>query len=270
MPRNFFFLLLIFSFFIHELPAQISPDENKKIKVVAHRGASKFAPENTITAFLKAAEMGADYAEMDVRQTKDGHFIIIHDASIRRTTNGKGLVAEMTLEEIKALDAGAWFGKEFAGENVPTLREVLQAIKGKILPDLDFKAGNPEQFVQLLKEEGYLDEANVTFHGSWSNCKKVKQQTEELLIRPGSKTGAQGLSKLLEELDPPLVNIGRSAFSEYYVSLVQQKGKLAFVNALRRADNKRFMKRAIDANADFIQADKIDVLIGLLKERGLR
>jgi glycerophosphoryl diester phosphodiesterase len=240
--------------------------QTREIKVVAHRGASKFAPENTIAAFLKAAEMGAHYAEMDVRQTSDGHFIIMHDATVNRTTDGKGEVSAMTLKQIKELDAGSWFGSEFKGERIPTLRETLQAIKGKILPDIDFKAGDLEALVKLLDEEGYLTEGNVTFHGGRAEAKAVAELTDKLLIRPSSFDGARGLPKLIEEMDPPIVNIGKASFSEYYLVLIHQKEKLAFVNALRRGDTKKFMRRAIAAGADFLQADNLDILIPLVQE----
>ena len=88
--------------------------------VVGHRGTKKFAPENTVAAFNKAIEMGARSIEMDVRATKDGEFVVMHDPFVNRTTNGRGLVSQMTLAEIRALDAGSWFGPEFAGERVPT------------------------------------------------------------------------------------------------------------------------------------------------------
>lgn len=246
-----------------------SKKENR-ILIVAHRGASKFAPENTVAAFLKAHEMGADMCEMDVRQTKDGHFVIMHDRSVRRTTNGKGLVKEMTLAEIKSLDAGSYFGKEFAGEKVPTLREVLQAIKGKILPDLDLKDGNIEELVKLLDEEGYLADSNVTFHGSWNNANKIKALTDKVLVRPGSKSGEAGLDKLLQEVNPPIVNINWGGFTEYYVSAIQKNGKKAFVNTLRKADKQRNMIRAIEAGADYIQSDNLDILVPLVNAHNIK
>ena len=126
------------------------------VVVAGHRGNVKFAPENTIPAFLKAAELGADLVEMDIRETKDGYLVIMHDETVDRTTNGKGRVEELTLEEIKKLDAGEWFSPEFKGTRVPTLHEVLEAIKGKVLPDLDFKAGSPAKVIQEIKDAGLL------------------------------------------------------------------------------------------------------------------
>jgi glycerophosphoryl diester phosphodiesterase len=93
--------------------------------LVAHRGASKLAPENTMAAFRLAAEAGADIVELDVRLSADGHVVILHDGHVCRTTNGWGAVAGKTLAELKTLDAGGWFSPRFAGEPVPILAEVL-------------------------------------------------------------------------------------------------------------------------------------------------
>ncbi|WP_087972221.1 glycerophosphodiester phosphodiesterase [Oceanobacillus rekensis] len=99
---------------------------------VAHRGASGHAPENTISAFDKAVEMKADYIEIDVQMTQDGKIVAIHDTTVNRTTNGTGSVGDYTLEEIQQLDAGSWFGEEFAGEQIPTFEEILDRYRGKI------------------------------------------------------------------------------------------------------------------------------------------
>ncbi|MBP3370663.1 MAG: hypothetical protein J6L85_07915 [Clostridia bacterium] len=96
------------------------------IYVAAHRGWSEKYPENTMLAYRKAAELNVDQIEIDVRVTKDGQLVIIHDETVDRTTNGSGRVENMTLEEIRALDAGSWKGAEFAGERVPTFDEFLE------------------------------------------------------------------------------------------------------------------------------------------------
>lgn len=234
-----------------------------QIKIVAHRGGVIWGPENTIATFLIAADKGVDYLEMDVRQTKDGEFVLMHDKDVNRTTNGKGKVEDMTLAEIKALDAGSWFSDDFKGEKVPTLREVLRAIDGKLLPDLDFKAGDPEALVKLLEEEGFLDGRGVTMYsGSFEKLKQVRELTDKIWIRPGTKGDYEYMAQYLE---PQLVNISWSYFTPTLVQEIQKDGRKAFVNCLFRADKKKNMKKAIEAKVDFIQADKLDVLIPLLQ-----
>ncbi len=109
---------------------ETGPPEGR-VNVIAHRGASAYAPENTLAAFALAAEMGADWFELDCTLTRDGEVIVIHDDSIDRTTGAEGVVAEMTLSELKRYDVGSWFDPKFAGERLPTLGEALDLAKDK-------------------------------------------------------------------------------------------------------------------------------------------
>lgn len=102
--------------------------DGEKIVLGGHRGDRKNFPENTMPAFRAMVEMGADAIETDVRMTRDGHLVLIHDRDVLRTTNGQGFVDEMTLEEIRALDAGSWKGEEFAGLQIPTVEEFLEFV----------------------------------------------------------------------------------------------------------------------------------------------
>ncbi|MGL4971324.1 MAG: glycerophosphodiester phosphodiesterase family protein, partial [Cetobacterium sp.] len=107
--------------------------------ILAHRGASGTAPENTIAAFKKAIIDGCDGFEFDVQQTKDGKLVVFHDWTLERTSNGKGYVREHTLDELKELDAGSWFGEEFKGEKIPTLEETLDLIPDNMLINIELK-----------------------------------------------------------------------------------------------------------------------------------
>ncbi len=102
-----------------------------EVNVIAHRGASAYAPENTLAAFSLAADMGAHWFELDCTLTKDGEVIVIHDDTIDRTTGVEGVVAEMTLAELKRYDAGSWFDAKFAGERLPMLGEALDLGKDR-------------------------------------------------------------------------------------------------------------------------------------------
>lgn len=97
--------------------------------VVAHRGASAEAPENTLAAFRRALEIGADAVELDVHLSADGHPVVLHDPLLQRTTDGAGLVRDHPLDVLRRLDAGRWFGEAYAGERVPTLAEALDLLR---------------------------------------------------------------------------------------------------------------------------------------------
>lgn len=124
-PKN---LLRLFIFFF---PFFIKINMMAQPFIIAHRGASGTSPENTLAAFKKAIDSGADFIELDVHLSKDGKLIVMHDETVNRTTNGKGLIRELSLDQIKKLDAGSWFNISYAGLTVPTLDEVVRLITDK-------------------------------------------------------------------------------------------------------------------------------------------
>lgn len=105
-----------------------SPSPFVKERSIAHRGASAHAPENTLAAIREAKKRGAKWVEIDVKLTRDGYPVVIHDDRVDRTTDGRGLVAGLTLAEIRAMDAGSWFAKSFVGEKVPTFEELIETV----------------------------------------------------------------------------------------------------------------------------------------------
>lgn len=131
--------------------------KNKPL-IIAHRGASGIVPENTLIAFKKAMEIGVDRIEMDLRQTIDGEVIVLHDKTIRRTTNGWGSARKLPLKKIQRYSAGSWFHHEFSKEKVPTFREVLELVDGRTTLLLEIKDGSPyhhgieKNVIQLINE----------------------------------------------------------------------------------------------------------------------
>ena len=105
--------------------------QQKDFKIIAHKGASGIAPENTLASFQAALDIGVDIIELDVRQTKDEEIIVFHDQFLDRTTNGTGNVHEYTLEQLRQLDAGSWFSSKFSDQKIPTLKEVLDLVDGR-------------------------------------------------------------------------------------------------------------------------------------------
>jgi glycerophosphoryl diester phosphodiesterase len=133
--------------------------------VIAHRGASSYAPENTLAAFDLALGMGVHQLELDVHFSRDGHIVVIHDETVDRTTNGSGLVADKTLAELRGLDAGSWFGDKFAAERIPTFGEVLERYKGRVHLHTEIK-GRMERLAQrtadLVRGYGMADQVTIT------------------------------------------------------------------------------------------------------------
>lgn len=143
------------------------PIRTPAVQILAHRGASAYAPENTLAAFRLAIEQQADWLELDVQQTRDGQLVVFHDLRMERTTNGKGALRELTLADIRALDAGSWFGSEFAGEPVPTFAEVVALASEhgmRIFPEIKdprFYPGIEERMASVIAAAGYEDRTIV-------------------------------------------------------------------------------------------------------------
>lgn len=155
--------------------------------VSAHRGSSYDAPENTLASIQAAIDDMADYAEIDVRPTKDGKIVLSHDESLKRTTGLNKLVGEVTYEEIEKLDAGSWFSEDYAGEKIPLLEQVLELCDNKLNLNIEIKSPADEDsedsfvenLVALIKEYNFEDQCVVTSF-NYDMITKVKELDEDI------------------------------------------------------------------------------------------
>ena len=169
MKTTLFYILTIWLFlFVNEtcVAQVVSKQQEKSGKLpgrglCAHRGAMATHPENTISAFRAAVEAGAQMVELDVWLTADREMVVMHDATVDRTTNGTGKIVDFTLAEIKKLDAGSWKSNEFEGEKVPTFEEVLHVLPRNIWVNVHIKEGGktPVMAARLLQKQNRLHQA---------------------------------------------------------------------------------------------------------------
>ena len=158
MKNRFFIGLISFFGVMMTITAQA------QIEIVVHRGANALAPENTWPSAEAALQYGAKWIEVDVRKSKDGILFNLHDETLDRTTNGKGKLADMMAKEVSQLDAGSWFGPEFAGLRVPTIAEMLDSLQGKAYVFFDVKRGTPiPTLVNLVREKRFADKSFFWF-----------------------------------------------------------------------------------------------------------
>ncbi|UAC47998.1 glycerophosphodiester phosphodiesterase [Bacillus aquiflavi] len=159
--------------------------------IFAHRGSKGTHPENTSAAFKEAVRLGVDGIELDVHLTKDNELVVIHDETVDRTTNGSGYVKEMTLAEIKSLDAGSWFSSKFESETIPTLSEVLELLKDtkkilniEIKNDLVHYEGIEAKVLAEIEKYSYKDRIIVSSfnHQSIAKIKKQDKEIETALL----------------------------------------------------------------------------------------
>jgi glycerophosphoryl diester phosphodiesterase len=217
-------LLVMSSFcFAGSAPAE-SADVARKMHVVAHRGGRKWAPENTLSSFRKALELGVDGVELDIHRCKTGELIVIHDEDLARTTNGDGFIADKTLDELKKLDAGSWYDKSFAGEKLPLLDEVLKLVQGKTEINIEIKNGYKtypgieDDLLKLLETYPYPDKIVISSfdHQCLLNIHKRTEKYRLALLIDGLMVDLPAYAKKIgvQNWHPGFSNIGFASVKE--------------------------------------------------------
>jgi glycerophosphoryl diester phosphodiesterase len=285
-PRATFVMTMVL--FVTLAGARAGPAPQLTIDVYAHRGGAGLAPENTLAAFRNALALKADVLELDAHATRDGELVVLHDFTLSRTTRVQGYVRETTLAELKRLDAGAWFNPRFAGERIPTLREVLDLVKASDQPrvrlNIETKYPSPgeaplppadfeERVLQQVRAAGLLDRVIIQsfYYPSLGRVKAIDSSV---------RTGALRASR-----DPTFdpVAVVREAKADIWVpnvglviqDVVEDLHRAGIpvvpwtVNA--PAEMERLMGLGIGRlRGDGIITDYPDRLIDLLRARGVR
>jgi len=238
----------------------------RKPWVIAHRGASGHAPENTLAAFERAVQLGAPFIETDLHLTRDARFVAIHDATLERTTNGRGKVHDFTLHELRRLDAGLWYDRAYMEQRIPTLEEVLEfARKYDVLFYLEIKYeaawGMHHALVGALRKE---QDAARTIVISFDNGTLESVRKLDASIMTGL---------LVEEMQPEsvkaAVDIGARQlcprFSSVTAELVQQAHRSDLHVATWTVNQPDDMRAVIAAGVDGVMTDFPDRLQAVLE-----
>jgi len=229
--------------------------------VVGHRGWLQRCPENTLASLRAALDLGVDALEIDLHLSRDGHIVVMHDATVDRTTDGRGPIGEKSLAELKRLDAGAWFAPGFAGERVPTLEEVLDVVpEGVVLyPEVkDCRRAMVEKLVPLVTPRA--DSVVVHSFGAefleWFRAAApsiptglLGNVTKDALLAEGRRLGCRGLHPCIEGL------------SRETVAAWQAEGFAVMLWTVRDEADAR---RALELLPDSIGADCPDLVLRLL------
>jgi len=227
--------------------------------VSAHRGASQVAPENTLSTFRAALALAVDYIEIDVRTTKDGQLVILHDGSLNRTTSGTGPVNEWTLADLKKLSAGQWFSDKFKDERVPTLAEVGQLVSSwnarhsaKTHLYVDCKEADPQQLIEELNRFDLAGSA--VFYASDDYLLRLKKVYPSARLMPSLK--GKSMMEKVQALHPYAFDVPWGLLSESLVREIHQQGIKVFSDALENESATEYRK-AILAGLDVIQTDYV-------------
>jgi glycerophosphoryl diester phosphodiesterase len=236
---------------------------------LAHRGASAYAPENTLAAFRLAADMGADGIELDAKLSRDGAMVVMHDATVDRTTNGSGRVSDLTLAQLQRLDAGSKFGAQFAGERIPTLDEVIDAVGDRLLINVELTNytsrgdGLELRVVELIERRGLVERMMVSSFNPFA-LRNVKRAAPHVVCG------------LLYAPDMPIY-LRRAWLAPLVPGLEAHHPRHSMIDAalVRRAHSRgqkvntwtvndaADMRRMIDVRVDAIMTDRPDVLRGI-------
>lgn len=237
--------------------------------VLAHRGSSKVAPENTESAFRKALEIGADGVEFDVHLTKDKKLVVIHDERVDRTTNDIGYVKDLTLKEIKKLDAGSYFSPQFTREKILTLEETFEIVKNFKLINIEIKNniieydGIEEIIIDKIRKNKLANKIICSSFNHYS-IYRIKE------IAPDIKTGLLYGSYIYQ----PWVyakRLGVNAIHPYYYSISSDIVKLCHDNKIEvnvwTVDDEEIIVKMIQNQVDAIITNFPDMALELLNKK---
>jgi glycerophosphoryl diester phosphodiesterase len=237
----------------------LPPPKNGGVYVVAHRGAHEDRPENTLAAYQRAIDLGADYVEIDTRTSKDGHIVSIHNSTVDAyTQDAKGKVADFTLAELKALDIGSRVDAKWKDERVPTFEEVLKLCKGKIGIYLDLKEADVAKLFQMVKDYDMVKD--VIWYCDPHEHRYVKAHGGISMPDPGPE---KHLPKIIEEYEPKVVASVWHHYSADFVKTCHEAGAVVIVDE----SDPSCWEDAVAWGSDGVQTDHPEKFIAFLKKR---
>lgn len=239
------------------------PPKQGGMYVVAHRGAHQGIPENTLAAYQKAIELGCDFVEIDVRTSRDGELVSVHNATVEAYTGGeKRAVRDLTLAELKALDIGSRVGPEWKDERVPTLEEILTLCAGKIGIYLDLKEADPAAIIPLLRQHGMA--GNTVWYAPPRMQEAVKTACSECVLMPDPGP-ERNLPRTLERFKPQVIASSWDQFSKAFLDTCRAAGAMCFVDE----SDASCWPDAVAWGVEGIQTDDPEGLIAFLKAKAV-
>ena len=254
------FIIIILAGLMNNTPAQ-----NPKVIVTAHRGASAYAPENTIASFVEAINMKADYAELDVQETSDGELILFHDKHMKRTAGLDKDVWEASYDEVKNLDAGSWFNEKYKGEKIPKFADVIDFVKGKIKLNIELKTNGHEKaladrVVKIVKDKGFENQCIITSF-DYNLVKRVKEIAPSLKVGLIFKTIPDSIDVF--KINAELLSVHFSVVNEEFVKKAKENGKEVHVWT---ANEESEMKRLIGLGVNSLITNYPDIARRIVDE----
>jgi glycerophosphoryl diester phosphodiesterase len=225
---------------------------HRPVLISLHRGASRYAPENTIPAFEKAIKLGADFVEFDVRTSSDGAFYLLHNSTLDGTTSGQGPIASATSSFVDSLSAGVKFGRPFAAVHLPTLDQFLGTVAGKVDLYFDAKAIAPEALAAAV-DRHHMAERTLVYQ-SVPYLLRLKAIDPRIRALP-SLASVDQLQTIADKLKPYAVDAKWTILSRELITRCHALGILVFSDALGEHETVKDYSQAMDWGIDLIQTD---------------
>ena len=238
-------------------------NDNDRIKIVAHRGASGYAPENTLSSMAKAIEMKSDMSELDVQETVDGEIILLHDKSLKRTAGLDKNIWEMNYADLNGLDVGSWFSADYKNEPIPTLKEVIKLVNGKMKLNIELKANKhekklAERCLKIVEENNFLDQVVFTSF-KFDEIRKIRELNKDAKV--GYIFGRLPKEVDVFAEDIHLLSVNYKTVDEKFIKRAKASGKEVAVWTVNKMED---MERMINLGVDEIITNYPDRLAELL------
>ncbi|MBO9637217.1 MAG: glycerophosphodiester phosphodiesterase family protein [Siphonobacter aquaeclarae] len=245
---------------------------SSRLIVIAHRGDHTAAPEGTLKAFRNAISLGVDYVEVDVRTSRDGALVVMHDGSVSRTTNGSGNVRDLTLSELRSLKVINKYHPEYGEEQIPLLEEVLQVCKGKINIYLDFKEADAARVWEAFRKAGMEKSLAVYINNdhSFREWRKVAPEVPLIVSLPKQVFNGATLRSFLDSCDAEILDGPYTVYTEEMVRVAAERKRRIWADIQHPLEGPVSWQKAVDLGLHGLQTDKPAGLIGFLREQGKR
>jgi glycerophosphoryl diester phosphodiesterase len=247
------------------------PQTTHPFVVIAHRGDRLAAHENTLTAFRKAAEAGIDFVEIDVRRTADDHYVLMHDSTVDRMTDGRGKVSELTLEIIRGLKVRDTRRPQIPPDRVPTFEEVLATIKGKVNVYLDFKAGDRATVTKMIRDAGVTRQ--ILIYDEVESIPEWHQVAPELPLivsPPESIKTPAGLVEFVKQSRVEVLDGSWDFYTKEMVEAAQAGGARVWPDIQDGRENAEYFAKVMARGFSGAQSDHPHDLIEWLKSQNRR
>ncbi len=248
------------------LPFNVWDRLPRDVGVCAHRGDNRCAPENTVPAFKLAVEKGAHQIEFDVRRSKDGRLVVIHDATLDRTTNGTGPVASRTFAELRRLDAGSWKGPEWKGTRIPTFREVLETVPPYIRLNCHLRPGVATRAAREIVGMRRLDQCFLAC--GKADAAAAKRVDPRIRICNMQNQGGPNSSYPKETIAMGAEYIQLMGWHDSLPEVCAELRKHGVVINYFSASDPAMFRRLIEAGVQYPLTDNLDAVIPVLKSMG--